>query len=80
MIRTIIGDNLNRDTYTLPETTTIRQALETAGLDYTGTLLMMDGATLKPGEMDKTFAEHGYDGSPDHDYCRLIAVTKRDNA
>lgn len=80
MIRTVIGDNMNRDTYNFTEDTTIRQALETAGLDYTGTMLMMDGATMKPGDLDMTFAEHKYDGTPKHDYCRLIAVTKRDNA
>ena len=80
MIRTTIGNNLKRSTMTFTHDTTLRSAMEQANIDYTTGLTTLDGATLAPGDMNKTFADLGYDGSEGHDSCFLLNVVKADNA
>ena len=75
MIKAIIGNNMNRNEHDLSENTTIRQALEAAHIDYTRGTTSLDGATLAPGQMDKTFAEMGIT-----EKCYLLNVVKADNA
>ena len=59
MINVTIGNNLKRTNIIVSEATTIRKALEDNGIDYTRGTTSLDGATLAPGQMDKTFAELG---------------------
>lgn len=80
MIKVIIGNNLKRVTESFTPDTTLRSAMEQAGIDYTSGMTTLDGSTLGPGDLNKTFAEFGYDGSEGHDKCFLLNVVKADNA
>jgi hypothetical protein len=75
MIQVTIGNNLNRSKVVINSDTTLRTALDDAELDYAMAQLHLDGATLKAGDLDKTFADFGITTS-----CFLIAVVKTDNA
>lgn len=77
MIKVSIGNNVKRVTPDpiLDENTTIRSALEKYGIDYTRGLTHLNGATLGPGDLDKTFADFGIT-----EHCFLVNVVKADNA
>ena len=80
MIRVIIGNNLKRFTETFTPDTTLRAAMEQVDIDYTTGMTTLDGSTLGPGDLNKTFADFGYDGTEGRDKCTLITVVKADNA
>ena len=75
MIKVVIGNNVKRETKIIDENTTLRKALEDAGIDYTKGSLNMDGSTLGPGDLNKTFAQFGIT-----ERCFLLQVVKADNA
>lgn len=75
MIQVTIGTNTQRTKVTVDPTSTLRSVLDTNEVNYAVANVHMDGASLKPGDMDKTFAELGVTES-----CYLIAVIKQDNA
>lgn len=84
MISVTIGTTMKRKTYTHTPDTTLKMALDGAkadtGVDYTANMITLDGASLNPGDLNKTFAELGYDGTANHDTAYLLAVVKADNA
>lgn len=75
MIRVTIGNNLSRKAVIIDETTTLRTALEDNGVDYSIGMNSLDGSTLGPGDLDKTFADFGIT-----EKCYLLNVVKADNA
>jgi hypothetical protein len=75
MIKVTMGNNVKRKTEILEESTTLREALESAEIDYTTGIMNLDGSTLNPGDLDKTFAEFGI-----VEKCYLLNVVKADNA
>lgn len=75
MIKVTIGNNLKRENLILDANTTLRAACEQAELDYSIGVLNLDGASLRPGDLDKTFAELGIT-----EKCFLLSVVKADNA
>ena len=75
MIRIIVGNTTNRTTVIEDESKTLRQVLEENEIDYTRGMTQLDGATLRPGDLDKTFADFGV-----ADHCSLLSVVKADNA
>jgi len=75
MIKVTMGNNVKRKTEILDDTTTLRAALETAEIDYTTGIMNLDGSTLSPGDLDKTFADFGIT-----EKCYLLNVVKADNA
>jgi hypothetical protein len=76
MIQVTIGTNTSRKNYTVDPNRTIRDVLENeAGFDYSTANMSLDGATLQPGDLDKTFAALGITSK-----CYLIAIVKADNA
>ena len=75
MIKVILGNNVKRTSEILDENTTLREALETAEIDYTRGIMNLDGSTLEPGDLDKTFADFGIT-----EKCYLLNVVKADNA
>lgn len=82
MLNICIGNNLNRTNYLIDEDSTVKSALEEAGIDMTRGTLQLDGSTLRPGDTNKTFRQLGYatprgDGRPD---AYLTSVVKADNA
>ena len=75
MIKVTMGNNVKRKTEILDENTTLREALEDAEVDYTTGIMNLDGSTLNPGDLDKTFADFGI-----AEKCYLLNVVKADNA
>jgi hypothetical protein len=75
MIKVTIGNNVKRTSEILDKNTTLRAALEGAEIDYTRGIMNLDGSTLNPGDLDKTFADFGIS-----EKCYLLNVVKADNA
>jgi len=75
MVKVTIGNNVKRKTEILDENTTLRQALEDAEIDYSRGTMNLDGSSLGPGDLDKTFADLGI-----AEKCFLLNVVKADNA
>ena len=79
-IKVTVGNNINRDIVHIDADTTLRACLEAQGVDYSRGAMTLDGCNLKPGDLDKTFAEMSYDGTPGHTACYLLSMVKTDNA
>ena len=75
MIKVVVGNNVNRETVIVDSSTTLRNVLEDARIDYTRGVMHLDGSSLNPGDLDKTFAQHGIT-----EKCFLLNVVKADNA
>ena len=75
MIKVTIGNNVDRKAKIFDETTTLRAALESSGIDYTRGVMNLDGSPLGPGDLDKTFKDFGI-----KEKCFLLNVVKADNA
>jgi hypothetical protein len=75
MIKVTIGNNVKREAVIIDKNTTLRAALEDNGVDYTRGVMHLDGSSLNPGDLDKTFADFGIT-----EKCYLLNVVKADNA
>lgn len=75
MIKVTVGNNVKRESVIVDGNTTLRAVLEDNGIDYTSGTMHLDGSSLKPGEIDKTFADLGIT-----EKCYLLNVVKADNA
>ena len=75
MIKVTMGNNVKRTSEILDENTTLRDALESVDIDYTTGIMNLDGSTLSPGDLDKTFGDFGIT-----EKCYLLNVVKADNA
>ncbi len=75
MIKITVGNNVKRESVIVDENTTLRAVLEDNGIDYTTGVMHLDGASLQPGDLDKTFAQFGIT-----EKAFLLNVVKADNA
>ena len=75
MIKVTIGTNTNRRNVNVDPNRTIKSVLDEQDINYSTGILQLDGATLQPGEINKTFADFNITES-----CYLISVVKADNA
>lgn len=75
MIKVVTGNNVQRKSTIVDSSTTLRQVLDAAQIDYTRGSMHLDGAPLQPGDLDKTFAQFGIT-----EQCYLLNVVKTDNA
>lgn len=75
MIKVIVGNNVERKSDIVEPTATLRQVLEANDIDYTRGVMHLDGSSLNPGDLDKTFADFGIT-----EKCFLLNVVKADNA
>lgn len=75
MIKVTVGNNVKRETVIVDSSTTLRTVLEDAGIDYTRGMMHLDGSSLNPGDLDKTFGSLGIT-----EKCFLLNVVKQDNA
>ena len=75
MIKVVVGNNVKRETVIVDASTTLRTVLEDANVDYTRGVMHLDGSSLNPGDLDKTFASMGIT-----EKCYLLNVVKADNA
>lgn len=74
MIQVTVGTNTNRKKMVVEANRTLRSVLEEAELDYSKGTLNMDGATIRPGDLDKTFEELGVT-----EKCYLVSIVKADS-
>lgn len=75
MIRVIVGTTTQRNEKNYTASTTIRSILEDNAIDYSVSQIMLDGASLQPGDMDKTLADMNV-----REKCMLVSVVKASNA
>lgn len=77
MIQVIISTNVERirPERGIDEHETIKSVLDEHNVNYAVGMVSIDGATLKPGDINKTFADMGVT-----DRCYLSVITKADNA
>lgn len=75
MVKVIVGTNTTKETAIVDSDRTLRSVLDERGIDYTRGSLTLDGCTLKPGDIDKTFIQMGIG-----EKCYLLSVVKADNA
>lgn len=75
MVKVTVGNNVKRDTVIVDGATTLRTVLENAEIDYTRGVMHLDGAPLKPGDLDKSFDDLGI-----RERTFLLNVVKADNA
>ena len=75
MIKVYVGTNTSRNELVIPATTSLRAALEQAGVNYSEGMATIDGSPLRPGDMDKSFADFGITSK-----CFLVIAAKHDNA
>ena len=75
MIKVIVGTTTERIDKNYAPSTTIRTILEDNAIDYSVAQIMLDGASLKAGEMDKTLADMNIT-----EKCMLMAVVKANTA
>ena len=75
MIKVIVGTTTSRNTKNYTASTTIRNILEDNEIDYSVAQVMLDGSSLKAGDMDKTLSDMNIT-----EKCMLIAVVKASNA
>ena len=75
MIKVTIGNNVKREAVIIDKNTTLRAALEDNGVDYARGVMHLDGSSLQPGDLDKTFADFNI-----AEKCYLLNVVKTDNA
>lgn len=75
MIKVIVGNNTVRKTMIVEPSRTLKSVLEEAQVDYSKGAMHLDGATLEPGALNRTFADMGVT-----EKCFLLNVAKADNA
>lgn len=75
MVKVTVGNNVNRETVIVDSNSTLRSVLEDAGIEYQRGGINLDGSTLKPGDLDKTFDDFNIG-----EKCFLLQVVKADNA
>lgn len=75
MIKVTVGNNVKREAVIIDPSTTLRSCLEANGIDYTRGVMHLDGSSLNPGDLDKSFTDFGI-----NEKCFLLNVVKADNA
>lgn len=60
---------------TVESTSTLKEVLQNERIDYTRGTMHLDGSSLRPGDLDKTFDDFGINSQ-----CFLLNVVKADNA
>lgn len=74
MVKVTIGTNLKREEHIVDSSMTLRDTLEAYNVDYAGGgAIYLDGMSLVPGDLDKTFEQFGI-----AERCSLMKVTKAD--
>ena len=73
MVKIIVGNNVKRESVIVDSNTTLRTVLEDAGIDYTRGVMHLDGSSLNPGDLDKTFEDFHI-----AEKCFLLNVVKAD--
>ena len=80
MIRVTMSNNLTRKSELVDSNTTLRTALDNAGINSSTGMVSLNGETLSRTALDNTFESYGLDGSAGKDSCYLMVAVKADNA
>ena len=75
MITVTIGNNVKKKDRILEKSATLREAFDLERVDYSRGVSVLDGASLRPGDLDRTFEDFGI-----KERCFLFNVVKADNA
>jgi hypothetical protein len=75
MIKVLVGTSTQKKNVIVEEGDTLKEVLDNNEVDYSVAQVYLDGATLQPGDLDKTFKDFSITES-----CMLIAVVKQSNA
>lgn len=75
MIQVTMTNNVGRQSVIAKSTDTIRDVFEANDFDYGTGALYINGAPVRPGDIDKTFEEIGIT-----EVARISSVAKVDNA
>ena len=75
MLQVTVGNNVKREKMIVDADRTLRSVLEEANIDYTRGVMHLDGSSLNPGDLDRTFENFGIS-----EKCFLLNVVKADNA
>lgn len=75
MIELTIGTTTNRTKVIVTPDTTLREALEDAEIGYATSTVLLDGANIKAGDMDRSFSDFGITTK-----AMLMAIVKTENA
>jgi hypothetical protein len=75
MIQVLVGNSTERQTVIIEPTQKLKKTLDDQRIDYSTSQIYLDGSTLKPGDLDKTFADFSIS-----EKCMLIAVVKQNNS
>ena len=75
MFRLTIASADSRNTDIVDDNITPKQALENAGINYTRATVILDGCTMTPEKMNKSFRDLGIAGD-----ATLAVCVKLDNA
>lgn len=75
MIKVVVGNNITRKSVIVDESLTLKSVLEENNVDYSRGMVSLDGSTLGPGELNKTFSDFGVT-----EQCYLLCTVKADNA
>lgn len=75
MIQVRLGNTTETRTVVIAKTTTLKQALQDNNIDYSMATLYLNGCTLQPSDVEKSFADHGI-----NDSCTLMAIVNTKNA
>lgn len=76
MVKVVVGNNLSKSEKIVESGATLRSVLEAAGIDYTRGQMTLDGCTLNPGDLNRTFEDFNITTGK----CFLLNVVKADNA
>ncbi len=79
MIKVYYGDNVNRTPTMVENTTPIHAFMDAHGMDRSRTT-QMSGTTLRPEDMNKTFADFGFGVGDGATTVVLTTIAKLDNA
>jgi len=75
MIKVTVGNNVERKDVIVTPDTTLRAALDEAGINYGIGMMNLNGTPLSDDDLDSTFADFEIT-----DRCFLLNVVKADNA
>lgn len=75
MIKCTVSTNSGVSFDMYPADTTLRQVLDAQNVNYGTRMIIVDGSTVQPGQLDKTFEQLGITSS-----CYITAIDQKNNA
>lgn len=75
MIKCTVNTNSGASYDMYPADTTIRQVLDAQNVNYAGRMIMVDGRTIQPSQLDQSFEQLGITTA-----CFVSAIDQKNNA